>query len=121
MSYNRAGGLAQVTVDDTVYVERIAYDARAHRVLIAYGNGIMTRQAYDPRTFRLARTRTESYTLGGPAMYVPRGPVLADIGYDYDLAGNVLTIRDRTPGSGIIATRWPRRRPTAAARAARPR
>ena len=27
--------------------------------------------------------------------------MLQDYGYDYDLVGNNLTIRDRTPGSGI--------------------
>jgi hypothetical protein len=45
-------------VSDT-FVERIAYNAKGQRVLIAYGNGIMTRHAYDPQTFRLLRLRTE--------------------------------------------------------------
>ena len=31
-------------------------------MLIAYGNGVMTRHAYDPQTFRLARLRTERFT-----------------------------------------------------------
>jgi RHS repeat-associated protein len=103
-TYNRAGGLEQVRLGDTVYVQRIAYDAKGQRSLIAYGNGVMTRYAYQPQTFRLARLRSEPYTLidgpGGPA-YRPGGAGLQDYGYDYDLAGNILTIRDRTPGSGI--------------------
>lgn len=98
--YNRAGVLEQVRLGDTVYVERIAYDAKGQRALITYGNGVMTRYAYDPRTFRLTRLRSEHYTLTGTT-YQPGGEVLQDYGYDYDLAGNILTIRDRTPGSGI--------------------
>jgi RHS repeat-associated protein len=105
-TYNRAGGLEQVRLDDTVYVQRIAYDAKGQRSLIAYGNGVVTRYAYQPQTFRLARLRSEPYTLvngpGGPT-YRPGGDGLQDYGYDYDLAGNILTIRDRTPGSGILS------------------
>ncbi len=101
--YNRAGGLAQVWLDGTLQVQRIAYDAKGQRTLIAYGNGLMTRYAHDPRTFRLTRLRTEGYTLAGDT-YRPRGPVLQDYGYGYDLVGNHLTLRDRTPGSGIPGT-----------------
>ena len=48
-------------LDGDVFVEHIAYNAQGQRVLIAYGNGIMTRYAYDQATFRLARMRTEGY------------------------------------------------------------
>ncbi len=98
--YNRAGGLERVFVDDALFVERIAYDAKGQRVLVAFGNGVMTRHAYDPDTFRLRRPRSERYTTDG-VTYRPLGVALHDIGYNYDLAGNILTIRDRTPGSGI--------------------
>jgi RHS repeat-associated protein len=101
--YNRAGGLEQVRLDGAVYVERITYDAKGQRTLIAYGNGIMTRYAHDPRTFRLTRMRSERYTLDD-LTYRPSGRALQDYGYDYDLAGNILRIRDRTPGSGIPNT-----------------
>ena len=48
--YNRAGGAGTGARSTTrVYVERIAYDAKGQRTLIAYGNGVMTRYAYDPR------------------------------------------------------------------------
>jgi RHS repeat-associated protein len=99
--YNRAGGLAQVRLDNTVYVERIAYDAKGQRALIAYGNGVMTRYAYDPQTIRLKRLRTERYTKPDDLRYHPTGEALQDLGYEYDLVGNILSIRDRTPGSGL--------------------
>jgi YD repeat-containing protein len=60
--YNRAGDLERVELDGTTVVERIAYNAKGQRTLIAYGNGVMTRYAYDPPTFRLRRLRTERYT-----------------------------------------------------------
>ena len=99
--YNRAGGLEQVRLNDTAFVERIAYDAKGQRALIAYGNGVLTRYAYDQRTFRLKRLRSERYTKPNDLSYRPGGEALQDIGYDYDLAGNILAIRDQTPDSGI--------------------
>jgi RHS repeat-associated protein len=99
-SYNRGGTLEAVQLDDTSYVQRIAYNARGQRALIAYGNGVMTRYAYDPHRFRLVRMRSERYTLGGPT-YHPTGIAVQDHGYDYDLTGNILAIRDRASGSGI--------------------
>ncbi len=99
--YNRAGALERVTLDGAPYVGHIAYDAKGQRVLIAYGNGVMTRYAYDPQTFRLVRLRTEPYSQPDPLRYHPTGTVLQDFAYDYDLAGNITRIRDRTPASGI--------------------
>jgi RHS repeat-associated protein len=101
--YNRGGGLDQVRLDDTVYVERIAYDAKGRRTLVAYGNGVLTRYAYDPHTSRPARLRSERYVLDG-LTYRPIGPALQDYAYEHDLAGNLLTLRDRTPGSGVPNT-----------------
>src|SRR5262249_26096495 len=99
--YNNAGGLEKVFLDDALYVERIAYDAKGQRTLVAYGNGVMTRYAYDPRTFRLRRLRSERYAKPDELTYHPAGEALQDYGYDYDLVGNILGIRDRAPGSGI--------------------
>jgi RHS repeat-associated protein len=99
--YDRAGGLDRVWLDDTLYVERIAYDAKGQRVFIAYGSGVMTRYAYDPHTFRLKRLRSERYTKPDDLRYHPGGEALQDFGYDYDLVGNIRGIRDRAPGSGI--------------------
>jgi RHS repeat-associated protein len=101
-SYNRAGGLEQVLLDGTLYMERVAYDARGRRTLIAYGNGLATRYAYDPTTFRLARRRTERFTQSDPATYAPAGGVVQDSTYRYDLAGNLLAVTELAPGSGIL-------------------
>ena len=60
--YNRAGGLESVKIDDVTYVEHIAYNAKGQRTFIVYGNNVMTRYAYDQKTFRLVRMRTENYT-----------------------------------------------------------
>jgi hypothetical protein len=100
--YNRAGGLEQVWLDDTLYVERITYDAKGQRALIAYGNGVMTRYAYDPHTFRLKRLHSERYSKPDTVSYRPGGEALQDFAYGYDLVGNILAIRDRAPGSGIL-------------------
>ena len=101
LAYNRSGALEQVHLDDTVYLQRIAYNAKRQRVLVAHGNGVLTRFAYDPSTFRPVRLRSEPYTTVDDLTYHPTAPPLQDYGYDYDLAGNLLALRDRTPGSGI--------------------
>lgn len=111
--YNRAGALERVALEGPLvadgtgpsqpYVERIAYNAKGQRILIAYGNGIMTRYAYDPDTFRLVRLRTEHFEVPAPGLtYDPQGDSpLQDIAYWYDLAGNILGMQDRTPGCGV--------------------
>ena len=70
-TYNRAGAMDGVRLDDSVYVRQITYDAKGQRSLIAYGNGVMTRYAYDPHTFRLARLRSEPYALDGATFRPP--------------------------------------------------
>ena len=99
-TYNRASAMDGIRLDDTVYVRQIAYDAKGQRSLIAHGNGVMTRYAYDPRTFRLARLRSEPYARDGDT-FRSAGAVLQDLGYDHDLVGNILGIHDRTPGCGV--------------------
>ena len=98
--YNRAGLLERVIVDSAPYVAHIAYNARRQRVLIAYGNGIMTRYAYDPDTFRLTRFRTEGCTITGTT-YSPDFVPLQDVAHTYDVAGNILAIIDQMPGCGV--------------------
>jgi RHS repeat-associated protein len=100
-TYHRAGTLARVSLDGTEYVRHLAYNAKGQRVLIAYGNGVMTRYAYDPVMFRLVRLRSEPYIAVDATTFQPSGAVLQDYGYDYDLVGNILALHDRTPGSGI--------------------
>jgi RHS repeat-associated protein len=99
--YNRAGALEHVELDGHVFVDRIAYDAKGQRVLITFGNGLMTRYAYDPNTFRLARMRTEPFMSTAAVTYRPRGTALLDCAYTYDFAGNVTRIIELTPGCGV--------------------
>jgi len=106
-TYDRAGRLRKVDLDGTSYVEQLAYNARGQRKLIAYSNGTMTRYAYDPDTFRLARLRTEKHR--DPAntdadTWEGTGAPLQDLAYSYDLVGNILSIDERTPDSGIPNT-----------------
>ena len=98
--YDPVGRLERLTLDGTAYLERVGYDALGRRSFVAFGNGTMTRYAFDPFTFRPVRMRTEAYTSDG-AGYHPAGPTLQDCGYSYDLVGNLLVLSDRTPGSGI--------------------
>ncbi len=102
--YNRAGALEGVSLDGETYVAHIAYSAKGKRSFVAYGNGVMTRQAYDPRTFFLSRLRTESFVQEAAGEYRPSGGLLQDLGYDFDLAGNLLAMHDRAPGSGVPAS-----------------
>src|SRR5262249_21772133 len=108
--YNRAGALGGVELDADTYVERIAYSAKGQRTLIAYGNGVMTRYAYDERTFRLMRLRSERYTKPNTLTYHPdatlpiKDRLLQDLDYEYDLAGNIIELHDRAPGCGVINT-----------------
>ncbi len=107
LHYNRAGALAEVKLDTVPYVRQIAYNAKGQRLLIAYGNNQMTRYAYEDKTFRLARLRTERYTFPLPVAhkYEPvSGTAKQDLAYAYDLASNITGITDRTTGSGIANT-----------------
>lgn len=112
--YNRAGELERIelvsdpgTAEESsdTYVERIAYNAKGQRTFIAYGNGTLTRYAYDPETFRPVRICTQSYEMPDDAWYRPDGAPLQYFDYEYDLAGNVTMIRDRAPHSGVTDTR----------------
>jgi len=102
--YNRAGALERAELDGKIFVNQISYNAKGQRTLIAYGNGIMTRYAYDAKTFRVARMRTECYTNPAANIYHPNLLLLQDFAYSYDLAGNILSIRDITLGCGVINT-----------------
>jgi RHS repeat-associated protein len=110
-TYNRAGALEGVIFDGQVFVEHISYNAKGQRTLIAYGDRdinnpgprVMTRYAYDTRTFRLLRQRTEEFSSPAPFSFAPAGGTLQEIAYEYDLAGNLVALHDRTPGSGTAA------------------
>ena len=111
--YNRAGALERVALERTTpgggvvgdtFVERIAYDAKGQRLLVAYGNGVMTRHAYDPHTLRLLRLRTERYDKPSELTYRHTGEPQQELAYEFDLAGNITKIRERTRRCGITGT-----------------
>lgn len=110
--YNRGGGLARVHLKDdegddfgtaTEYVKEIAYNAKGQRLLLALGNGVMTRYAYSELNFRLLRTQTEAYsyaynsTSGEHTYTYQSGTRKNDVAHLYDLTGNILSIVDQTP------------------------
>ena len=109
LGYNRAGMLEQLALDGEPFVEHIAYDAKRQKTFVAFGNGVMTLCAYEPRTLRLARIfssrfsfkdgRVRLLTLTSPE--ARRENLHQDIAYEYDLSGNLTRIHDRTPDSGI--------------------
>lgn len=101
--YNRAGALEYVALDGATYVAHIAYNAKGQRVLIACGNGLVTRYAYGTQTFRLVHLRTERYTETAPYQYTLSGSPLQAFGYTHDLVGNILALADRAPDSGLPA------------------
>lgn len=107
-TYNRSGALEKVTYDGTEYVENIAYNAKGQRLLITFGNSIMTRYVYDNRTFRLLRQRSEKYTktqAGNTITYTPQsGTNRQDDKYIYDLIGNILNIQLHTAACGVGGT-----------------
>ena len=113
-TYNKAGGLEKVdmqhdgTGTTTInYVQRIAYNARGQRLLLALGNGVMTRYTYDPKNFRLLRMKSErfDFATGNNLIYEPRsGTTRQDFAYSYDPLGNIIRINDETPNGGISGT-----------------
>jgi RHS repeat-associated protein len=108
-SYNRAGALAQVSLTTgsapaQVLVERVAYNARGQRLLLARGNGLMTRYTYDTVSFRLRRLRTEASATSGDTLTPLSGTVRQDTAYSYDLAGNITATQERAPHSGVGGT-----------------
>jgi RHS repeat-associated protein len=103
-TYGRSGALQAIAIDAVPYVRLLAHNARGQRVLIAYGNNLITRYAYDKETFRLTRLRTEMANAAGN-VWSGSGPPLQDLTYRYDLAGNVTRIEERVAGCGVAGTR----------------
>ena len=94
--------------DNDTYVRNIAYNAKGQRILIAFGNDVMTRYAYDDETFRLLRQRSEKYTRSVQGERIFYNPVSGnnrqDDGYQYDLIGNILEINHRKSNCGVGGT-----------------
>ena len=100
--YNRASALEAVKLDGTSYVTFMAHNAKGQRLFVAYGNGTMTRYAYDPLTFRLARLRSEPYPSPVTAnSWQGKGEPLQDCVYRYDPAGNIVSIEERVKACGV--------------------
>ena len=53
---------------------------------------------------RLARLCTEPYAVPAALDYHPNGAAFQDFAYAYDLVGNILLLKDRTPESGVPNT-----------------
>ncbi len=112
-TYNTAGALEKVDLyspagpTTTNYVENIAYNAKGQRLLIAFGNGVMTRYVYDTNTFRLLRQKSEKYTksvVGSTVTYAYASGTRQDDAFNYDLVGNIVKLLDRLPDCGIGGT-----------------
>ena len=101
IGYGRSGGVTSITVDGVPYLTQAGYDAHGRRSFAFLGNGVLIRYRYDPRELRLRRLRAEQATTAAAGTWACDGPVLQDHSYRYDLAGNLLTLGDRTPGCGI--------------------
>ncbi len=106
-TYNNAGALEKVTMDGDTYVEHIAYNAKGQRLLIAFGNNVMTRYTYDADTFRLSRMKSEKYDTDPLTPWTfeyASGTNRQDIGFDYDLNGNIIRRRERRTDCGITGS-----------------
>lgn len=103
--YNRAGDLVKVSLDGEEYVQEIAYNAKGQRLLIAFGNGLMTRYAYSETNARLLRMKTERFAFSSTTNEFrfehESGTTRQDLTYEYDLSGNILKKKNRTPDCGI--------------------
>ncbi|MCI5147583.1 MAG: toxin, partial [Candidatus Electrothrix sp. AR3] len=78
-------------------VTNIDYDAKGQRERIEYGNGAITRYAYDEETYRLIQLLTTRPPGGnGLAANIFSNPdTIQDLHYTYDPAGNITRIEDR--------------------------
>ena len=106
--YNKSGALCKVDFDGTEYVKEIAYDAKGQRLLLALGNGIMTRYAYSEHNFRLLRMCSETYGYSYSASTKEHTYAYdnmsdlrkQDLAYLYDLGGNIKSIKTDLDDSG---------------------
>lgn len=103
-TYNRARTLEKVSYDGTEYVENIAYNAKGQRLLIAFGNNIMTRYLYDNQTFRLKRLKSEKFAQTDWTFIPQSGTVKQNYTYINDLIGNIVEINDNSPDCGVGGT-----------------
>ena len=106
----------KVEFDGATYLEHVSYNAAGQALLTVLGNNTMTRQAYDPLTGGLLRTRTEKYTLNtsdpNKTIYQPgtSSALRQDDSYISDLIGDTLCHINLLFNSGVNGTwhtqRW---------------
>ncbi|MBL7920510.1 MAG: VCBS repeat-containing protein [Bacteroidia bacterium] len=110
-TYSNSGALQKVDLyspagpTTTNYVENISYNAKGQRLLISFGNGVMTRYTYDTLMSRLLRQRSEKFTksvVGSTITYAYNsGTVRQDDGFNFDFVGNIIKLFDRMKDCGI--------------------
>ena len=98
--YNRASALERVELDGTTFVDHIAYNAKGQRV--AYRLWQWRDDSLRLRSADVSSDATAHRVVhqADPLTYHPTGTPLQDFAYDYDLVGNITTIRDRPPKAG---------------------
>lgn len=105
--YTPAGAVTAISVDGVTYLDTVVYDAHGRRQLALAGNGLLTRYRYDPRTFRLLRQHTTktvaeiSHATTTAWTPVAGATAVQDTSLRYDPAGNLITLAERSPGSGL--------------------
>lgn len=94
MAYDVAGLLAGrwLTLKDQAeqtVVKSLTYSAAGQTLCEEYGNGVVTRRAYEEETQRLFGINVQR-----PVGHVSGAKVLQDLKYEYDPVGNVLGVRN---------------------------
>ncbi len=78
----------------------MAYTPSRKLSFIAYGNNIMTRMTYNNVGW-IQRIRSEGYIQNGTTYNPKSGTTRQDLGYQFDLVGNIVKIKERDPNCGI--------------------
>lgn len=106
--YNERGLVRELYLDTgTNSKANVHYNAKGQRILML-SNKIMTRYAYDDDTFRLKRIRAWAYEepVGTTHEYAELNSSnwhkKLDYSYEYDLVGNILSLRDKSPASSGV-------------------
>ncbi len=106
--YNERGLVRELYLDTgTNSKANVHYNAMGQRILML-SNKIMTRYAYDDDTFRLKRIRAWAYEepVGTTHEYAELNSSnwhkKLDYSYEYDLVGNILSLRDKSPASSGV-------------------
>jgi len=93
--YTDGGALAALHVSDlagqfaeTTVLKDATYSVTGHRETATLGNGVSLKRTYDRETLRVRRIEARRSAMGG------RAPLLQDLNYSYDPAGNVTACLD---------------------------